>query len=87
MVAASTDLLGPMRSKQQDWPVSFDELAETPDGTSPVPDEQITKSQFRILRSLVYGIDTYRDLFNDRQLLILGLLSEATWGGVCGDAV
>src|SRR6202035_2215201 len=26
----------------------------------------------------VYGIDTYRDLFNDRQLLVLGLLCEAT---------
>lgn len=57
---------------------AFDQLAETPDGTPPLPDEPITKSQFRILRSLVYGIDTYRDLFNDRQLLVLGLLSEAT---------
>jgi putative DNA methylase len=58
--------------------VAFEELEETPDGTSALPDEQITKSQFRILRSLVYGIDTYRDLFNDRQLLVLGLLCEAT---------
>ena len=65
--------------------VTFDELAETPDGTSPLPDEQITKSQFRILRSLVYGIDTYRGLFNNRQLSSLAL-SRGDAGGVCGDA-
>jgi adenine-specific DNA methylase len=53
------------------------ELEETPDGTSPLPDERITKSQFRILRSLVYGIDTFRGLFNDRQLFVLGSLCEA----------
>lgn len=53
------------------------ELQETPDGTSPLPDETITKSQFRILRSLVYGIDTFRGLFNDRQLYVLGILCEA----------
>jgi adenine-specific DNA methylase len=52
----------------------LDDLEETPDGTSPLPDESITKSQFRILRSLVYGIDTFRGLFNDRQLYVLGLL-------------
>ena len=42
-----------------------------------LPDEAITKSQFRILRSLVYGIDTFRGLFNDRQLYVLGTLCEA----------
>jgi putative DNA methylase len=47
-------------------------LDETPDGSSALPDERITKSQFRILRSLVYGIDTFRGLFNDRQLFVLG---------------
>jgi putative DNA methylase len=56
--------------------VLLGELMETPDGTSPVPDEQITKSQFRILRSLVYGIDTFRGLYNDRQLYVLGILCE-----------
>ncbi len=50
------------------------QLDETPDGTSPLPDEHITKSQFRILRSLVYGIDTFRGLFNERQLYVLGSL-------------
>jgi len=54
----------------------LDELEETPDGTSSLPDESITKSQFRILRSLVYGIDTFRGLFNDRQLYVLGSLCE-----------
>jgi adenine-specific DNA methylase len=55
----------------------LNDLEETPDGTSPLPDEPITKSQFRILRSLVYGIDTFRGLFNDRQLYVLGVLCEA----------
>jgi adenine-specific DNA methylase len=55
----------------------LDDLEETPDGTSPLPDESIAKSQYRILRSLVYGIDTFRGLFNDRQLYVLGLLCEA----------
>jgi adenine-specific DNA methylase len=55
----------------------LDGLEETPDGTSALPDERLTKSQFRILRSLVYGIDTFRGLFNDRQLYVLGSLCEA----------
>jgi adenine-specific DNA methylase len=57
--------------------VLLEELEEAPDGTSPLPDESIPRSQFRILRSLVYGIDTFRGLFNDRQLYILGLLCAA----------
>jgi adenine-specific DNA methylase len=55
----------------------LDDLEEAPDGTSSLPDETIPKSQFRILRSLVYGIDTFRGLFNDRQLYVLGSLCEA----------
>ncbi len=51
-------------------------LPELRDGTSPVPDERITKSQFRILRSLVYGIDTFAGLFNARQLFVLGRLAQ-----------
>lgn len=46
------------------------------DGLSPLPDEQIPKSQYRILRSLIYGIDSFRGLFNSRQLLVLGTLCE-----------
>ena len=52
------------------------QLEQLSDGTTPIPDERITKSQFRILRSLVYGIDTFRGLFNDRQLFVLGTLCE-----------
>jgi putative DNA methylase len=58
-------------------PALPDDLEETPHGTSPMPDEPITKSQFRILRSLVYGIGTFRGLFNDRQLYILDSLCDA----------
>lgn len=52
-------------------------LDETPDGTSPTPDETITASQYRILRNLVYGIDSWAGLFNDRQLYVLGELASA----------
>lgn len=55
----------------------LDDLEETPDGTSPLPDETIAKSQYRRYGSLVYGIDTFRGLFNDRQLYVLGSLCEA----------
>src|ERR1035437_2258494 len=53
------------------------DLSDCPDGTTALPDEKINKAQFRILRSLVYGIDTWRGLFTDRQLLVLGTLSGA----------
>src|SRR5205085_43229 len=53
------------------------DLEDARDGTSALPDEEITKSQFRIIRSLVYGIDTFRGLFNDRQLYVLGSLCQA----------
>jgi adenine-specific DNA methylase len=53
------------------------ELQETPDGTSPLPDEPMAKSQYRRYGNLVYGIDTFRGLFNDRQLYVLGSLCEA----------
>lgn len=53
-----------------------DALPELDDGTSAVPNETITKSQFRILRSLVYGIDTFAGMFNTRQLFVLGRLAQ-----------
>jgi putative DNA methylase len=53
------------------------DLEETPDGTSPLPDELIAKSQYRRYGNLVYGIDSFRGLFNDRQLYVLGSLCEA----------
>jgi len=51
-------------------------LPETGDGTSAVPDEMMVKSQYRRFANLVYGIDTWRGLFNDRQLLVLGTLAR-----------
>jgi putative DNA methylase len=55
----------------------LEEFDETPDGTSPLPDEPMVKSQYRRYGNLVYGIDTFRGLFNDRQLYVLGSLCEA----------
>jgi len=49
-------------------------LPETPAGDTAVPDEPITRSQNRTLRNLLYGIDEFRGLFLDRQLLVLGTL-------------
>ncbi len=55
----------------------LDGLEETPDGTSAIPDEPMVKSQYRRYGNLVYGIDTFRELFNERQLFVLGSLCEA----------
>jgi putative DNA methylase len=55
----------------------LDQLAETPDGISALPDEPMVKSQYRRYGNLVYGIDTFRGLFNDRQLYVLGSMCEA----------
>jgi adenine-specific DNA methylase len=57
--------------------VLLDQLEETPDGTPGLPDEAMIKSQYRRYGNLVYGIDTFRGLFNNRQLYILGNLCEA----------
>lgn len=56
--------------------VLIDELEESPDGTSAIPDEQMVKSQYRRYGNLVYGIDTFSGLFNNRQLYVLGVLCE-----------
>jgi len=55
--------------------VALAKLPETADGVSAVPDEAMVKSQARCLRNIVYGIDTWHGLFNDRQLLVLGTLA------------
>lgn len=52
-------------------------LEDTPDGTSAVPDEKMVPSQFRILRNLVYGIDDWAGLFNNRQLYVLATFCSA----------
>ena len=60
----------------------LDDLEELPDGTSPLPDEMMVKSQYRRYGNLVYGIDDFRGLFNDRQLYVLGSICEAVRAGV-----
>ena len=68
---------GEIEGGEQLAAVLLEGLEEAPDGTSALPDERITKSQFRILRSLIYGIDTFSGLFNERQLYVLGTFCEA----------
>lgn len=55
----------------------LDELPETPDGTSPVPDEPCDEIGYRNLQNLVFGYRTWRSLFSARQLYLLGVLCEA----------
>lgn len=55
----------------------LEDLEDTPDGTSAIPDEKMVPSQFRILRNLVYGVDSWAGLFNNRQLYVLATLSAA----------
>lgn len=52
-------------------------LPDLDDGTSPVPDEAMVKSQYRRYGNLVYGIDTFAGMFNTRQLYVLGRLAQA----------
>ncbi|MDP9401786.1 MAG: DUF1156 domain-containing protein [Actinomycetota bacterium] len=54
----------------------LNELQETPDGTSPLPDEDASESSARIHRCFAYGFTTPRSYFNDRQLYVLGTLCE-----------
>ncbi len=53
------------------------ELSETPDGVTPLPDEPCDEIGYRNLQNLLFGFDTWRSLFNDRQLCVLGTLCEA----------
>lgn len=53
------------------------ELSETPDGTSALPDEGCDPNGFRRVQGLVFGFETWRSLFNSRQLFVLGTLCEA----------
>ena len=54
----------------------LESLTEESDVSS-LPDELMIKSQGRRFANLTYGIDTFRGLFNDRQLYVLGSLCEA----------
>lgn len=54
----------------------LDELADYPDGTTAVPDERLVKSQYRTLRPLTFGIDTWANLFTPRQRYVLAVLAQ-----------
>jgi adenine-specific DNA methylase len=58
----------------------LEDLAEPPNDISPLPDEAMKRSQGRRFANLTYGISTFRGLFNDRQLYVLGSLCEAVRG-------
>lgn len=55
----------------------LEQLEDGPDGTPALPDERMPKSQYRRYSNLVYGIDSFRGLFNDRQLYVLATFCEA----------
>jgi putative DNA methylase len=55
----------------------LDELRETSDGVSPLPDEPCDPIGYRNLQNLLFGFDDWRSLFNDRQLYVLGTLCSA----------
>ena len=52
------------------------DLQELDDGTSALPDEPCDAIAYINLQNLVFGFDTWRSLFNDRQLFVLGRLAQ-----------
>jgi putative DNA methylase len=46
------------------------------DGTERVPDETLVKSQYRTLRTLTYGIDTWAAMFTPRQRYVLATMAS-----------
>jgi adenine-specific DNA methylase len=63
-------------------------LTETSDGISPVPDEICDEIGYRNLQNLVYGYRTWRSLFSARQLYVLGSLCSAVreaYDAMCGE--
>ncbi|MCG5216155.1 DUF1156 domain-containing protein [Streptosporangium soli] len=54
----------------------LEELEDYPEGTSAVPDELVVKSQYRTLRPLTYGINTWAAMFTPRQRLTLAVLAQ-----------
>ena len=57
--------------------VLLQDLPDLDDGTSGVPDEPCDAIGYINLQNLVFGFDTWRSLFNSRQLYVLGRLAEA----------
>jgi putative DNA methylase len=52
-------------------------LHDLDDGTSALPDEPCDAIGYINLQNLVFGFNTWRSLFNDRQLFVLGRLVQA----------
>ncbi|MFF4499121.1 DUF1156 domain-containing protein [Streptomyces sp. NPDC001401] len=51
-------------------------LEDYSDGTTAIPDELVTRSQYRRYPNLTYGIDTWAGMFTPRQRLVLGILAQ-----------
>jgi putative DNA methylase len=54
----------------------LERFGELDDGTSELPDEPVDAIAYRELKSLIFGYTTWRSLFTDRQLAVLGVLCE-----------
>ncbi|MEV7804494.1 DUF1156 domain-containing protein [Microbispora sp. NPDC088329] len=54
----------------------LEELDEYPEGTTAVPDELVVKSQYRTLRPLTYGIDTWAAMYTPRQCYTSAVLAQ-----------
>jgi putative DNA methylase len=52
----------------------LERFGELDDGTSELPDEPVDKIGYRNLQGLPFGYTTWRSLFTDRQLAVLGTL-------------
>lgn len=50
------------------------QFGETPDGESELPDEVCDPNGFRRVQGIAFGFETWRSLFHDRQLNVLGTL-------------
>lgn len=55
----------------------LEDLPDTCDGVSAIPDEPCDEIGYRNLQNLLFGFTDWRSLFNDRQLYVLGTLSQA----------
>ncbi len=51
-------------------------LPELEDGTTPIPDEPCDAIGYINLQNLAFGFNTWRSLFTDRQLYVLGRLAQ-----------
>jgi len=51
-----------------------------PNGLSPYPEEEIPKTELRRISVPLYGVKRFRDMFTDRQLLVLSELARRAGG-------